>query len=213
MHIEEIVKRAFDPYVNIPMEEWKSFISLGDTVMTKKDETVKFMNTTEKYLYLILKGSGGVMLWNNNKFVCTDLCYEGEFFGDFMSFFLQKPTFLEVLTFESTELFRISKSNFDKLLHYNEHGSKILQLTLEALVVQKQIQQIEMTTKTATERYIELLTKKPDIISRTPQKYIASYLGIQTQSLSRIRKNVTNNHQLHAKGDKENTQPVSSKKP
>lgn len=193
MSIEEIVKRAFDPYVNIPVEEWTSFTSLGDIIKTKKDETVKLMNTTEKYLYLILKGSGGVMLWNNNKFVCTDLCYEGDFFGDFMSFFLQKPTLLEVLTFEPTELFRISKPNFNRLVNSSDHGDKIWRLSLEALFVQKQTQQIEMITKTATERYIELLTKKPDVINRTPQKYIASYLGIQTQSLSRIRKIITTN--------------------
>lgn len=194
MQIEEIVKRAFDPYVNVPIEEWKLFTNLGDIVFTKKDETVKITNTTEKYLYLILKGSGGVLLWDNNKFVCTDLCYEGELFGDFMSFFLQKPTLLEVLTFESTELFRISKSNFNSLILHSSYGDKICRFTLESLFVQKQIQQIEMITKTATERYIELLAKKPDIISRTPQKYIASYLGIQTQSLSRIRKQILTNH-------------------
>lgn len=190
MQIEEIVKRAFDSYVSVPMEELLSFASLGDIIVTKKDEIIKNTNTTEKYLYLILKGSGGVMLWNNNKLVCTDLCYEGDFFGDFMSFFLQKPTLLEVLTFESTELFRISKSNFNKLFINSDYRDKFCWYMLEALFVQKQIQQIEMITKTATERYIELLTKKPDIISRTPQKYIASFLGIQTQSLSRIRKDI-----------------------
>ena len=36
-------------------------------------------------------------------------------------------------------------------------------------------------------RYRELIEKKPDLINRIPQYYIAQYLGIKPQSLSRIR--------------------------
>ena len=42
----------------------------------------------------------------------------------------------------------------------------------------------------AEERYLELLESAPDIMQRVPQHYIASYLGIKPQSLSRIRKNL-----------------------
>jgi CRP-like cAMP-binding protein len=41
--------------------------------------------------------------------------------------------------------------------------------------------------KTAEERYLELLHTQPHILDRLPQHYIASYLGIQAPSLSRIR--------------------------
>ncbi|MCU0384561.1 MAG: Crp/Fnr family transcriptional regulator [Flavihumibacter sp.] len=194
MQIEDIIKRVFEPYINIPFEEWNLFFKLGDVIVTKKNEIIKIAGSTEKYLYFILQGSGGVLLWNNNKFVCTDLCYEGELLGDFMSFFLQKPSLLEVVTLESTELFRISKENFNKLVCDVDYGDKFSRFTLEALFVQKQMQQIEMITKTATDRYFDLLTKKPDMIYRTPQKYIASYLGISTQSLSRIRKQLVVNN-------------------
>src|SRR5690554_480251 len=64
----------------------------------------------------------------------------------------------------------------------------------EALFVHKQKQQIDILTKTATERYIELQARQPKIIQRTPQKHIASYLGVTPQSLSRIRKEQTAKH-------------------
>lgn len=188
MKIEDKIKQAFDPYINVPIEAWKSFTDSGEIVTTTKDQTIKNAATTEKYLSFILKGSGGILLWNNNNFVCIDLCYEGEFFGDYMSFLNQQPTPLEVLTFEPSELFRISKSNFDKLSNNTEFGDKICRFASEALFVHKQKQQIDILTKTATERYIELQTKQPKIIQRTPQKHIASYLGVTPQSLSRIRK-------------------------
>jgi CRP-like cAMP-binding protein len=194
LRTEEKIKQAFDPYFNVPVEAWKSFADLGEIVTTIKDQTIKVEDTTEKYLSFILKGSGGILLWNNTNFVCIDLCYEGEFFGDYMSFLNQQPTPLEVVTFEPSELFRISKSNFDKLSSNTEFGDKICRFASEALFVHKQNQQIDILTKTATERYIELQIRQPEIIHRTPQKYIASYLGVTPQSLSRIRKEQTVKH-------------------
>lgn len=190
MSIEEKIKQAFDPYFNVPVEVWKSFTDIGEVITIPKNQTIKNTNTTEKQLSFILKGSGGILLWNNNNFVCIDLCYEGEFFGDYMSFLTQQPTPLEVITFETMELFRISKANFDTLSN-TDFGDKICRFASEALFIHKQKQQIDMLTKTATERYLELQTRQPEIVQRTPQKHIASYLGVTPQSLSRIRKEQT----------------------
>jgi len=187
MKTEETIKQAFDPYFKVPLEVWKSFTDLGEVMVTTKDQIIKNADTTEKYLSFILKGSGGILLWNNNNFVCIDLCYEGEFFGDYMSFLVQRPTLVEVITFEPSELFRISKANFDRLSNNTEFGDKICRFASEGLFIHKQKQQIDILTKTATERYIELQTRQPKIVQRTPQKHIASYLGITPQSLSRIR--------------------------
>ena len=60
-------------------------------------------------------------------------------------------------------------------------------LAAEGLFVHKQNQQIKMLTQTAKKRYLELQVTQPNILQRVPQKYIASYLGITPQSLSRIR--------------------------
>ncbi len=80
MRTEEKIKQAFDPYFNVPIEAWKSFTDLGEVIATTKDQTIKNTDATEKYLSFILKGSGGILLWNNNNFVCIDLCYEGGIF-------------------------------------------------------------------------------------------------------------------------------------
>jgi CRP-like cAMP-binding protein len=194
LKLEEKIKQAFDPYFNVPVEAWKSFADIGEVIETTKDQIIKYTDATEKYLNFILKGSGGILLWNNNNFVCIDLCYEGDFFCDYMSFLNQQPTPLEVVTFEPSELFRISKPNFDKLSNNTAFGDKICRFASEALFVEKQKQQIDILTKTATERYIELQTRQPQIIQRTPQKHIASYLGITPQSLSRIRKDLIAKH-------------------
>jgi len=187
MKAAEFIKQAFDAYFNAPIETWQSFVDFGEVITTKKEEVIKLADEVETYLYFVLQGSGGVLLWNNNSYVCIDLCYEGEFFGDYMSFITQQPTPIEILTFEPSKVFRISKTNFDKLTQNVAFGDKICRFASEALFVHKQMQQIDIITKIPSQRYQDLLKRQPQVVQRTPQKYIASYLGITPQSLSRIR--------------------------
>ena len=194
MTTTELIKNAFDPYFEAPLEAWKSFTDLGEVIRTNKDQILKPNNSTEKYLSFILKGSGGILLWNKNNFVCIDLCYEMDFFGDYMSFLTQQTSPLEVLTFEPSELFRISHENFEKLSSDTEFGHRICRFAAEGLFIHKQEQQINLLTKTAAERYELLLARQPAVILRSPQKYIASYLGITPQSLSRIRNEYAAKH-------------------
>jgi CRP-like cAMP-binding protein len=49
-------------------------------------------------------------------------------------------------------------------------------------------------TATAEERYLKLQKERPDLIQRVPQYQLASYLGVQPESLSRIRKRLVQKH-------------------
>lgn len=187
--IAYLLKTAFDPYFEAPLNVWESFADHGTEKWIEKDSVIKASHTTEKFLHFILKGSGGIFLWNNNNYVCTDLCFEHEFFGDYLSFLNRQPSPLEVIAFEPTHLLSISADNFERLSQ-TEIGSKLRRMAAEGLYIHKQQQQIDMLTKTAGERYTELLERVPEIHRRVPQKFIASYLGITPQSLSRIRRSL-----------------------
>lgn len=183
----DLLKESFDKYFVAPVETWIEFASHCDIVTFKEEEIIKESETREKYFYFILKGSGGVFLWNKNNFVCVDFAFESSFFGDYMSLLTGKPSPLRTIALERSEMLRIGKKDFDKLSQ-EPLGGIIKRIASEASFVDKQQQQIDLLTKTALERYETLLEKFPDIINRTKQKHIASYLGITPQSLSRIRK-------------------------
>jgi CRP-like cAMP-binding protein len=184
-----VFKRMFDPYFDAPLEIWNYFAQQGEIVESNKDDILKRSGTVEKHLYFILEGSGGVMLYQNNNYICIDLCYKGDFFGDYLSFLTFKSTELEVRCFEKSTCFRISREKFDSLSH-TEYGVLVCKAASDGLYVQKQLQQIDLLTKTAEQRYLEMLVSQPNIIFRTPSKHIASYLGITPESLSRIRKKI-----------------------
>jgi hypothetical protein len=103
-----------------------------------------------------------------------------------MSLITQVPSPLETIALEKTTALKISAKNISKLKE-SPFGNFLFLLGAENSFVEKQQQQIDLLTKTAEQRYLELIQRSPETIQRIAQKHIASYLGITTQSLSRIR--------------------------
>lgn len=184
------IKEAFDPYYKVTLENCKKFASLGEVIYCPKGEILKRPHEVEKHFYLILSGSGSIHLWSKNNYKCVDLVYKFDFFGDYMSYMTQRPSLLETITIEDSELFQIPYHNFQKMLTESEIGDKISRIMSDYAFISKQQQQIDLLTKTASERFQQLKTQIPNLLERTPKKYIASYLGITPQSLSRIIKTI-----------------------
>jgi CRP/FNR family transcriptional regulator, anaerobic regulatory protein len=180
------LQTSFGKYYTAPIEAWQYFGSLCEEVYFAKNEIMKAAGAMEQFGYFIISGSCGTFLWKENNDVCIDLVLEDNFFGDDMSIILNKTTMLETRALEPTFALRISKAN---MLHLKQTpmGSIIFLIAAENGYVLKQQQQIDLLLKTAEERYEEIVQHKPEWIQRISQKHIASYLGITTQSLSRIR--------------------------
>ncbi len=186
MH-EQILKSHFDHYFEAPLEVWKNFAGLSEEVSFRKNEIIKYAGQKEANAYFILEGAGGVFLWKETNYVCLDIILEHDFFADHMSLITGKPSPLETIALEPTKALKISRSNIDKLKS-SQFGALLFLIGAEHSFVEKQQQQIDLLLQTAEERYRNLLLKNPELIQRIAQKHIASYLGITTQSLSRIRK-------------------------
>ncbi|THU38307.1 Crp/Fnr family transcriptional regulator [Niastella caeni] len=189
LEISKIIKRSFDQYLEVPLKEW-SFLAQSGCIKTIKKETIiKKANKTEKSLNLIISGSVCILIWNENNFICTDLLFDDEFAFDYLSFLTQKPTLYEVRTMEDTEIFTTSYSDFVNFTAQSSYGDKIWRYATQALYIDKHYQQLQLLTMTATQRYKLALDHQGNLMQRIPQKYIASYLGITQQSLSRMRSN------------------------
>lgn len=181
------LKRSFDLYFKAPLRLWRRVVVHGEVIHVQGEQTLKQAGTVEYYLHFVLKGSGGILLKNNRGAVCVDLTFEDEFLTDYLSFIKRESTPFEVQSFETSDFFRISYANFSKVIDSSPLGDKIWRHASEALFMDKQYQQIELLTMTAAERYALILEHHPFVVQRIPQKYIASFLGVTPQSLSRIR--------------------------
>jgi CRP/FNR family transcriptional regulator, anaerobic regulatory protein len=181
------LQNAFSIYYQAPLEAWVYFASLCELVSFKRDAIIKPAGAKEQYGYFILKGSAGIFLWNGNNEICLEIALEASFFGDEISINTNQSSLLETRAIESVQALRISISNLQHLKN-TEIGMKLFMIAAEQSVVIKQQLYIDYLTKPAPIRYQKLLAQNPTLIKRIPQKYIAAYLGITPQSLSRIRK-------------------------
>ncbi|GHB32238.1 Crp/Fnr family transcriptional regulator [Mongoliitalea lutea] len=187
MNYAQILKSSFDPYFQAPLEIWEGFFRMCKVVSVKKGIIIKEYDATENYFYFIVEGAVGVFLWKENTPVCLDFAFDGQFCSDYMSILTGEPTPLYLMTLEDCLFLRMSKEKYNELTQMPI--GKIIRLVAgEVSFVDKQRQQIELLTKTASQRYHLLLKQFPDIQNRVAQQHIASYLGITPQSLSRIKR-------------------------
>lgn len=186
----KLIKAFFDRFKKIPLHFWDGLFETGEIINCHSGTILKEPGTIAHYLYFILKGSGGTILYNRNNFICTDILYEGEFFGEFLSFITQKPTPHELRCFEKSTLVRFKHKELYEYYELSGYSDEVLKAAHLGLYIDKLTQQMNLLTLSAEEHYQLLMKERPYIIKNVPQKYIASYLGITAQSLSRIRKQI-----------------------
>ncbi|MBS1903981.1 MAG: Crp/Fnr family transcriptional regulator [Bacteroidetes bacterium] len=115
---------------------------------------------------------------------------ENWWIGDLTSLRERTPTKLNLQAVEDSDLLLISRERFEHALAtfsgFNEYYTKGTQKTYTKL--QEQVGQ--SLADSAETKYLRLLKERPSLVARVPQHYIASYLGITPESLSRVRKNL-----------------------
>lgn len=180
------LKKAFDTVIELDQRVWENFSKLGTLEYLPADTVLKPSGTIEKQFSFLLSGIGGLLIWRKNNYICTDLYFENDCVMDYSSFALQTPTDTEIRLFQASSVFRIPYQRFQETFKPNAYGYAVTLKSLQKAYTDKMNQQIDLLSKTAKERYLEASQLHKDV-DQIPLRYMASYLGITPQSLSRIR--------------------------
>lgn len=108
---------------------------------------------------------------------------------DMPCFISGKPAMVNIEAIEDSEIFQLSKNNFDGLFIKVPPFEKFFRILMQNAYIREQLRVIQNLSLTAEERYDHFLEKYPHIARLVTQKQIASYLGITPEFLSAIRKN------------------------
>ncbi|MCT4643734.1 MAG: Crp/Fnr family transcriptional regulator [Carboxylicivirga sp.] len=136
--------------------------------------------------------SGCVRLFYNNEgnektaFFYT----EGQFICAGESFTFNIPAIENYEAIEDTELYIFSKASIIELTNNLPKMEVIARIATENELITYQKLVAFFITKSAEERYLDLLNTQKDLFQRVPQQYIASYLGVSPETLSRIKARV-----------------------
>jgi CRP-like cAMP-binding protein len=119
---------------------------------------------------------------------------EGDFVCDYMSFLPQTASFVSIQALEDSTLYVINHTDLQTFYRDVEHGERFGRLGIEYVFVQAINQIRSLYTEPPEVRYQKFIANYPDIGQRIPQYYIASYVGVKPQSLSRIRNRMAGKH-------------------
>lgn len=129
----------------------------------------------------------------NGNEVTTKFYSTGDFSIVMSSFFHQLPSSENIAAITDGVGWKISFTGFmDLLKSVKGLGEWRRKWMADQLFISEQ-RFVDILVKTATERYVELLSSDPELVEQIPLKYLASYLGVTNSSLSRIRKQVLKN--------------------
>jgi len=107
------------------------------------------------------------------------------------SFLSGLPSTYNIDALENSEVLLLEKSAREKLLDSCPKMEKFFRILIEANFVATQRRITESLSTSAEERYLKFIKMYPKLIEQVSQNHIASYLGITPQSLSRIRKELS----------------------
>ena len=186
----EDLKLKFESYAPISSASWQLIENIIEVQSFKKGEILLQNGQIAKEIHFIGKGAlrafitdAAGNIYNKNIFL------DGDFAGSTVSLIQQTPSEFSIEALEDSILININYKKYRELIFQNDDLKNFYIAYLEKnWVIEKEQREISIVMENATERYLDLLSKHPDISERIPLLHIASHLGITPTQLSRIRK-------------------------
>ena len=140
-----------------------------------------------RMMFFIEKGCLRTWINNDGKEITTQFFFEGDTVSCIESFRTNRPALYSIESLEPCILMTISQKDFQEIILNSPNLRKDLEEHLFKRLLHAQLLFYSYLKNSPEERYHELIKRYPHIVQRVPQHYIASYLGITSVSLSRIR--------------------------
>jgi len=185
------IRTYFESIVNISENDWLIFSSkLIKRVFAKRD-VILYFNEKENYLSFVEKGIVRKFLPKDFGDITIDFVFEGNFVTAYESFLTRQPSNYQIEAMTETILWSISYDSLQEIYSKTEIGNEIGRLAAEDQYLKKSKRELAFLYKSAEERYLDLFKERPYLLKFLPLKYIATYIGVTPQALSRIRKRIS----------------------
>lgn len=181
-------------HIALTDEEAKYFISLLKLRRVRKRQYLLQAGDINRYENFVTKGclraytvddQGGEHI--------AMFALEGWWISDLYSFLTNTPATQHIDALEDSEVLSIEKSDLEKLYEEIPTFNKFFRKLFQNAFVAHQRRILTAISKTAEEQYMDFIARYPSIEQRVPQSQIASYLGLSPETISRIRRQNSQN--------------------
>ena len=144
-----------------------------------------------KNLYYVEKGLVRQFYFKKGKEVTEYMGTEGSIIMCIESLFKEEPTHLQVEALEPVLIYALPKARLEEVALHNVNIQILYRKILEESLINSQIHADLVRFETAQDRYQKLCKLSPQLTLRAPLVYVASYLQMTPETLSRVRSNIT----------------------
>jgi len=191
-HMEEIylyLQTNFD----ITYQDWEIIASKFYIEKFKKKEIILEAGGQENMLSFLSKGALRFFVptdYDKETDITYDFMFEKKFVCADESFITRTPSLYGVEALTDIVLYRFTYEDLQDIYKKTESAERIGRIAHQNLFLERSQRLYSFLRYSAKERYENLFKENPILIKEIPQKYIASYLGITPQALSRIKRQI-----------------------
>lgn len=154
----------------------------------KRNEYLKIAGSIDTNIYFIEKGSIRIFIMDENEERIIRFGYTGNILVSLDSFLSEKPSDFYIQAIKKAEIRIASKKDLYKFIQSTEENLKFWTFILEDLILQQIEREKDLLIYSPKERFERILKRSPKLFQEIPNKYIANYLRMSPETLSRLKK-------------------------
>ncbi|HEY0039453.1 MAG TPA: Crp/Fnr family transcriptional regulator [Flavisolibacter sp.] len=175
-------------YISLTESEFDSIIRPHIQLRKfRKKEIITTAGEVERYLNFIVQGLARKYFRNGTEELITQISPEGHIIHAQGSFHRQKPSYYFVEAIEVTTLISIEYNALNAIFSTDAKMERMGRLVSTDLLVLNDRWQMMLLKMTPRERFLDFVQRNPELMQRTPQKFLASLLNIQPETFSRFK--------------------------
>jgi CRP-like cAMP-binding protein len=159
----------------------------GVRVVKRNDFLVR-AGAVDSHIYFIEEGTLRVFITDKDDEQVIRFGYKNSIITALDSFLTGNPTSFYLQAIKKCKVRAVEKKAFEDLLLKSAESTKLYLVILEQLVIQQMEREVDILTTSPVDRYKRVLARSPHLFQEIPNKYIASYLRMTPETLSRLKK-------------------------
>jgi CRP-like cAMP-binding protein len=183
----DVARELARRYSTMTHEELDLLESILVPMKFLKNEMILREGETCTNIYWVVKGLVRQFYYKNGKEVTEYMATENSIVMCIESLFLEQPTHLQIKAIEPSILIAIPKADLEAVAMKSVNIQILYRKILEESLILSQIHADMLRFESAQDRYHKLIKRQPQLVLRAPLVYIASYLQMTPETLSRVR--------------------------
>lgn len=184
----ENLKQFTAQFAELTEKEFNDLKALFHPMTVKKMDHVLVCDTSVKDIYFFNKGIFRVYLLKDGEEFTTKFLFSPCVYAELFSLRKFVPTFFNIQALTDCECYKANFRELESLIETSPNIRRLFLKLYEHIYMNGVKRQVSFIMDSQTKRYNNLVKEFPKMIEEIPLQYIASYLGVRPETLSRIRK-------------------------